>query len=132
MELNNTWTIVPLPQGKKPISYKWIFKLKLNSDGTIARHKARLVAKGFTQQYGLDFQETFSPVAKITTLRLLISLAASNGWHLAQLDINNVFLNGTLSEEIFMNIPQGYQHSVTKGPNPPLVCKLNRSIYGLK
>ena len=132
MELNKTWTIVPFPQGKKPISCKWIFKLKLHSNGTVARHKARLVAKGFTQQYGLDFQETFSPMAKITTLRLLISLAASNGWHLAQLDINNVFLNGTLSEEIFMNITQGYKHSVTKGPNPPLVCKLNRSIYGLK
>ena len=71
-------------------------------------------------------------MAKITTLRLLISLAASNGWNLAQLDINNTFLNGTLSEEIFMNIPQGYQYSVTKGPNPPLVCKMNRSIYGLK
>ena len=93
--------IVPLPQGKKPISCKWIFKLKLNSDGIVARHKARLVAKGFTQQYGLDFLETFSPVAKITTLRLLISLAASNNWHLAQLDINNVFFNGTLLEEIF-------------------------------
>ena len=132
MELNNTSTIVPLPQGKKPISCKWIFKLKLNSDGIVEKHKAWLVARGFTQQYGLDLQETFSPVAKITTLRLLISLAASNGWHLAQLDVNNAFLNDTLSEEILMNIPQGYKHSVTKRPNAPLVCKLNRSIYGLK
>ena len=71
-------------------------------------------------------------MAKITTLRLLISLATSNGWHLAQLDVNNVFLNDTLSEEIFMNIPQGYKHSITKGPNEPSVCKLNRSIYGFK
>jgi len=67
-------------------------------------------------------------VAKITTLRLLISLEASNGWHLAELDVKNAFLNGTLLEEIFMNIPQGYKHSVTKGPNPPLVCKLNKCV----
>ena len=71
MDLNNTWTIIQLPPNKKPITCKWLFKLKLNSDGTVAKHKARLVARGFTQQYGLDFQETFSPVAKITTLILL-------------------------------------------------------------
>nr|KYP64798.1 Retrovirus-related Pol polyprotein from transposon TNT 1-94 [Cajanus cajan] len=69
MEVNNTWDIVPLPPDKKPISCKWLFKLKLNFDGTMAKHKARLVARGFTQQYGLDFQETFSPMEKITTLR---------------------------------------------------------------
>nr|KYP49734.1 Retrovirus-related Pol polyprotein from transposon TNT 1-94 [Cajanus cajan] len=131
MEVNNTWTVQPLPLGKKPISCKWLFKLKLNSDGSVAKHKARLVARGFTQQYGLDFQETFSPVAKITTLRVLLAVAASNRWHLAQLDVNNAFLNGTLAEEIYMQIPPGYSTSNTK-TTTPLVCKLNRSIYGLK
>ena len=77
MDLNNTWTITQLPPNKKPISCKWLFKLKLNSNGTVAKHKIRLVARDFTQQYGLDFQEIFSPVAKITTLRLLLSLATS-------------------------------------------------------
>jgi len=100
MDVNNTWSITHLPPGKKSISCKWLFKLKVNSDGTIAKHKARLVARGFTQQYGTDFYETFSAVAKITTLRIILSLAASHNWHLTQLDINNAFLNGNLNEDI--------------------------------
>nr|KYP66808.1 Retrovirus-related Pol polyprotein from transposon TNT 1-94 [Cajanus cajan] len=132
MEMNNTWCIPHLPNDKKPISGKWLFKLKLNSDGTVAKHKAWLVACGFTQQYGLDFQETFSPVAKIRTLRLLLSLAASQHWNLAQLDVNNAFLNYHLDEEIFMQIPPGYNHDIIPTSAAPLVCKLNRSIYGLK
>ena len=132
MDLNNTWTITQLPPNKKPITSKWLLKLKLNSDETVAKHKARLVVRGFTQQYGLDFKETFSPVAKITTLRLLLSLAASQHWHLAQLDVNNAFLNGSLDEEIYMQIPQGYNHEPPSRPFAPLVYMLNKSIYGLK
>ena len=132
MDLNNTWTITHLPPNKKPITCKWLFKLKLNSNGTVAKHKARLLARGFTQQYGLDFQETFSHVAKITTLRLILSLAASQHWHLAQLDMNNAFLNDSLDEEIYMHIPQGYNHEPPSRSSAPLVYKLNKSIYGLK
>jgi len=124
MDVNNTWSITHLPPGKKSISCKWLFKLKLNSDGTIVKHKARLVARGFTQQYGTDFYETFSAVAKITTLRIILSLAASHNWHLTQLDINNAFLNGNLNEDIFMHIPPGYTHNFTPTSNAPLVCHL--------
>nr|KYP68906.1 Retrovirus-related Pol polyprotein from transposon TNT 1-94 [Cajanus cajan] len=115
MEMNKTWSITHLSNGIKQISCKWLFKLKLNSNGTIAKHKARLVARGFTQQYGLDFQETFSPVAKIMTLRLLLSLAASQHWNLAQLDVNNAFLNDNLDEKIFMSLQNT---AITPFPHP--------------
>nr|KYP33449.1 Retrovirus-related Pol polyprotein from transposon TNT 1-94 [Cajanus cajan] len=127
LENNNTWTLVPLPKHKRPIACKWVYKLKHNADGTVDRHKARLVAKGFTQQAGVDFTDTFSPVAKLTTVRTLLAVAAVKQWHLIQLDINNAFLNGDLEEEIYMAVPQGY-----KSPKEGLVCKLQKSLYGLK
>lgn len=107
LEENNTWTIMPLPADKKAIGSKWVYKVKMKYDGTIERFKARLVAKGFNQTYGIDYLNSFSPVAKVVTVRILLSLSASNGWFLHQLDINNAFLHGYLEEEVYLTPPQG-------------------------
>ena len=120
--------MVPLPSSKNVVGCKWVYKLKTHSDGIIARYKARLVAKGFHQQHGIDFNETFSPVIKPPTVRLVLSLAVSLNWPLRQLDVKNTFLHGTLKEEVYMTQPQGYIDPI----HPHYVCKLQKSIYGLK
>ena len=125
---NNTWEIVDLPKGKTPVGCRWVFSLKCKSDGSLDRHKARLVAQGYTQTYGIDYQETFAPVAKLNTIRILISLAVNFDWPLRQYDIKNAFLHGDLKEEIYMNILPGYGDSTMKGK----VCKLKKALYGLK
>lgn len=107
---------------------KWVYTIKLNADGSLDRFKARLVPKGFNQTAGVDYDETFSPVAKLNSIRILISLAATMEWELHQLDVKNAFLHRDLQEEIYMMQPLGF---VAKGESLK-VCKLIKSIYGLK
>ncbi|XP_016199460.1 uncharacterized protein LOC107640453 [Arachis ipaensis] len=124
MEDNNTWTLTQLPPNKHTIGCRWVYKIKCKADGTVDRYRARLVAKGYTQQAGVDFRDTFSPVAKLATVRVLLSLAAIKGWSLWQMDVNNTFLNGDLFEEVYMELPLGH-----KDRNKGLVCKLNHVVY---
>ena len=109
-----------LPEGRKIVGCKWIFSIKYKADGSIDRYKARLVAKGYTQKYGIDYQETFSPVAKLKTIRVLLSLVANLDWPLHQLDVKNAFHHGDLEEEIYMDIPPGY----TATSEAKIACRL--------
>lgn len=128
LDNNGTWDLVCLPIGKKAIGCKWVFVVKMNSDGSVARLKARLVAKGYAQVYGVDYSDIFSLVAKLIFVRLFISLAATNNWPLHQLDVKNAFLHGDLQEEIYMEQPPVF---VAQGESDK-VCRLRKSLYGLK
>ncbi|KAJ0601440.1 putative RNA-directed DNA polymerase [Helianthus annuus] len=128
MTRNETWVLVPKPEGVKPVTCKWVYKIKRKSDGTVDRFKARLVARGFSQQYGIDYEDTFSPVAKLTTIRVVIAVAASKNWVMHQMDVNNAFLYGDLNHTIHMEQPKGFEDKA----HPDYVCKLKKAIYGLK
>ena len=133
MERTNTWTIVSLLKNHHTVGSKWVYKVKYKQDGTVdIRYKARLVAKGYKQQEGIDFLDTFSPVAKIVTVKVFLALIASYNWSLTQMDINNAFLNGDLFEEVHMSLPLGYRTSQVPRKGENLACKLNKSKYGLK
>ncbi|KAL0427969.1 UNVERIFIED_CONTAM: Retrovirus-related Pol polyprotein from transposon RE2 [Sesamum latifolium] len=106
LERNQTWEVTTLPPGKKAIGYKWVFHLKLKDDGTVDHYKARLVAKGYTQVEGVDYVKSFSPIAKVVTVRLLLVVATARNWEIHQLEVNNVFLYGYLDEEIFITPPR--------------------------
>jgi transposase InsO family protein len=127
LKANDTWEIVDLPKGAKAIPCRWVYRVKETQTGEIERYKARLVIKGFNQRYGIDYKETFSPVAKLATIRSILSVAANEGLHLGQFDVTTAFLYGELEECIFMQQPPGYETG-----NAGKVCKLKRSLYGLK
>ena len=125
---NNTWELVPPPEGKNIVGSKWVLKMKRNSDGSLDCFKARLVAQGYTQTHGIDYEEVFAPVAKYSTIRSLLTLANAHDLEVHQLDVKTAFLNGSVEHDIYMSQPEGFID-----PNRPnYVCKLNKSIYGLK
>ena len=128
MYSNKVWDLVKPPEGIKPIGCKWIYKRKRGADGKVETFKARLVAKGFTQKEGIDYDETFSPVAMLKSIRILLSIAAHLDYEIWQMDVKTAFLNGNLDECIYMMQPEGF---IAKGQER-MLCKLNRSIYGLK
>ncbi|CAH9095067.1 unnamed protein product [Cuscuta epithymum] len=128
IEKNKTWELVNLPKEKNVIGLKWVYRTKYNSDGSISKHKARLVAKGYVQQEGVDYEETFSPVARFETVRIVLALAAQWKLPVYQLDVKSAFLNGDLLEEVFVHQPPGF---VKKGEEEK-VYKLKKALYGLK
>ncbi|KAJ4719135.1 Retrovirus-related Pol polyprotein from transposon TNT 1-94 [Melia azedarach] len=125
---NDTWELVSLPKGHKAIGVKWVYKAKQNSKGEIERYKARLVAKGYSQRAGIDYDEVFAPVARLETVRLIISLATQNKWKIHQTDVKSAFLNGVLEEEVYIQQPTGFE---VKGQEDK-VLKLRKALYGLK
>ena len=128
--VNEVWDLVELPKDRKAVGSKWVFKTKRGANGAVERHKARLVAQGYLQQYGQDYDETFSPVVRFESLRTVIAFAVQHGLELHQMDVTTAFLNGELKEEVYMRQPEP-EGFAAKGKED-LVCKLKKSIYGLK
>eukprot|EP00253_Pinus_taeda_P014188 PITA_14188 len=128
IEKNNTWELVPRPNDKNVIGTKWIFKNKLNENGDVIRNKARLVCKGYAQQEGIDFEETFAPVARIEAIRMFLAPFSFQKFKVFQMDVKSTFLNGDLDEEVYIEQPDGF----IPRNDPKLVCKLKKALYGLK
>jgi hypothetical protein len=128
IERNDTWEMVSLPPGKNLVGLKWLFKTKYGANGQVIKHKARLVAKGYSQKKGVDFEETFAPVARFETIRIVLAVAAQKGWLIHQLDVKSAFLNRELEEDIFVEQPEGYQIQGCEDK----VLKLKKALYGLK
>jgi hypothetical protein len=125
---NRTWELTDLPSGHRPITLKWVFKLKKNEAGEVIKHKARLVARGFIQQEGIDFDDTYAPVARIESIRVLLALAAQKGWCVHHMDVKSAFLNGDLKEEVYVRQPPG--HVIAGKENK--VLRLWKALYGLR
>jgi hypothetical protein len=128
IEANGTWELVDPPPGQRPIGLKWVYKLKKDATGIIVRHKARLVAKGYAQRFGIDYDEVFVPVARLETIRLLLALAASEGWHVHHMDLKSAFLNGELREEVYVAQLPGF---AVVGQEKK-VLRLIKALYGLR
>lgn len=128
IDKNQTWELVERPEHRKVIGVKWVFRTKLNADGSINKHKARLVVKGYAQIFGVDFFDTFAPVARQDTIRMLLAIAAQKRWKICQLDVKSAFLNGFLEEEIYVEKPKGF---LVKG-HKDKVYLLKKALYGLK
>ena len=125
---NGTWKLTKPPTDQKVIGLKWIFKLKKDADGRIVKYEARLVAKGYVQQYGIDFEEIFAPVTRLETVRLLLALAAKNNWEVHHLDVKTAFLNGEISEDVYIVQPEGFEIVGQEH----MVYKLLKALYGLR
>jgi len=119
LEYNKTWTLVDLPAGKKPIHCKWVYKAKYNSYGTIERYKARFVIRGDEQVVGFNYHKTFAPVMKMVSVHCFLSVVATKGWEIHQMDVNNAFLHSDLEEDVYMTLPPGF-----RSPQKNKVCKL--------
>jgi hypothetical protein len=128
LDANATWEFVVLPKDKKAIGCKWVYKVKHNANGYVNKYKARLVTKGYAQTYGIDYEETYSLVAKMTIVKAIIAMAIAKGWSLHQMDVKNVFFHGDLHEEMYMEQPPSYVDQT----RPNLVCRLKKPLYGLK
>ena len=128
IEKNHTWVLVDKPPHKDTIGVKWVYKTKQHPDGSIQKYKARLVVKGYSQQFGVDYNETFAPVSRQDTIRAILALAAQRKWNIYQLDVKSAFLNGFLEEEIYIEQPPGF---IIKGKEDK-VLRLKKALYGLK
>jgi transposase InsO family protein len=128
IEKNRTWELADLPRGHRAITLKWVFKLKRDEAGAIVKHKARLVARGFLQQEGIDFDDAFAPVARMESVRLLLALAAQEGWRVHHMDVKSAFLNGDLQEEVYVHQPSGFAIPGKEGK----VLRLRKALYGLR
>ena len=128
IEKNQTWELVNAPKDKDVISVKWIYKTKQDADGNVQKNKEIMVEKGFTQQPDIEFNETFAPVARMDTVRIVLDIVAQNKWHVHQMDVKSAFLNGYLQEEVYVEQPQGYE---VPGQEHK-VYRLKKALYGLK
>lgn len=127
LELNHTWDLVELPPGKVALGCKWVYRIKLKADGTLERHKSRLVVLGNNQIKGIDYEETFAPIAKMTTVRIFLDIAAKQDYEVHQMDVHNAFLHGDLDEEVYMKLSPGF-----RSDSDTRVCRLRKSLYGLR
>jgi hypothetical protein len=125
---NQTWDLTALPSGKKPIGCKWVYKIKYKADGTLDKYKAWLVAKGFSQRESIDYEETFAPTTKMSTIRLVLAMTTQQGWKVHHMDVKSAFLNGDLKEVVYMCRLEGFQVAGKEH----LVCRLKKALYGLK
>jgi hypothetical protein len=128
LQKNRTWHLVQPQKGSNIIDCKWVYKIKRKANDSLDRYKAGLVAKGFKQRYEIDYEDTFNPMIKCTTIRVILSIVVSKSWHLCQLDVQNAFLHGNLEEAVYMRQPPGYEDKQL----PNYVCKLDKALYGFK